>query len=171
MSDVSSVLESLATQLGERLHAINGLVATAESCTGGWIAECLTSIAGSSAWFDRGFVTYSNEAKSDMLAVDPTLIQCFGAVSREVAEAMVVGAIQNSRAMIAVAVTGIAGPSGGTDEKPVGTVWIALLKKGESPVSRVVHLKGDRRKIRQQTVVLALEGLLDLVQDPSDHSN
>ena len=134
-------------------------LATAESCTGGMIAAALTDIAGSSEVFECGFVTYSNAAKSDMLGVVAALIEAQGAVSEPVASAMAEGALKHSQADIAVAVTGIAGPGGGSGEKPVGTVWIGLCKRGEKPQAYLHHFSGDRAAVRQKTVNQALEYL------------
>ena len=137
------------------------LLSTAESCTGGLIAAACTDLAGSSAWFERGFVTYSNAAKSEMLGVDPALIERHGAVSEAVVRAMVQGAIAHSRAQVAVAVTGVAGPTGGSADKPVGTVWFGWA----SPAglrSEVRHFAGDRAAVRSATVRHALEGLLNI---------
>jgi nicotinamide-nucleotide amidase len=136
------------------------LMATAESCTGGMIAAACTDLAGSSNWFDRGFVSYSNEAKTDMLGVDAALISRHGAVSEAVARAMVRGAISHSRAQAAVAVTGVAGPSGGSAAKPVGTVWFAWATPA-GIVSEMRRFDGDRAAVRQATVHHALQGLLE----------
>ena len=138
---------------------------TAESCTGGLIAASCTDLAGSSAWFDRGFVTYSNEAKTDMLGVPAALIAAHGAVSEPVARAMAIGALQRSRAHLAVAVTGVAGPSGGSADKPVGTVWLAWAHNGIQGTEPSVRTErqvfaGDRAAVRQATVRAALTGLL-----------
>ena len=135
------------------------LLATAESCTGGMIAATCTDLAGSSQWFDRGFVTYSNAAKTDMLGVDAALIAQFGAVSEPVARAMAEGAIKHSAAQVSVAVTGVAGPSGGSAEKPVGTVWLAWCIKGHTS-AELCHFDGDRATVRALTVRQALEGLI-----------
>jgi nicotinamide-nucleotide amidase len=149
-------LASLLLQHGLRL-------ATAESCTGGLIAANCTDLAGSSEWFERGLVTYSNEAKTEMLGVDPALIATHGAVSEPVARAMAAGALVHSRAQVSVAVTGIAGPSGGSDAKPVGTVWFAWgLPGGVS--SEVQRFDGDRSAVRQATVRHALARLNQLLQ-------
>ncbi|GAB6139768.1 CinA family protein [Methylosoma difficile] len=153
-------LEALARQLGEQLLAKQQTMATAESCTGGWIAQTLTSIPGSSAWFDRGFVTYSNAAKIDMLGVDPQIVDTSGAVSAETALAMVTGALAHSTADLAVAVTGIAGPGGGSAEKPVGLVYLAWQWRGDAPVVVAKQFQGDRQQIRLQTVATALAGAL-----------
>ena len=152
-------LFELAEQLGRLLKAKGNTIATAESCTGGWIAQTITDVPGSSAWFDRGFVTYSNAAKVQMLAVSPQTLEKHGAVSAETATEMVTGALAHSDADVAVAITGIAGPDGGTDGKPVGTVFIAWAhKNGTSKVARK-QLSGNRRQIRAQTVKSALEGM------------
>lgn len=138
----------------------NGLkLATAESCTGGMISAALTDIAGASEVFECGFITYSNTAKTEVLGVPATLIDLHGAVSEPVANAMAEGALQHSQADIAVSVTGIAGPGGGSEEKPVGTVWIGLCKRGEKPKAYLHHFSGDRAAIRKETVHQALEYL------------
>ncbi len=134
-------------------------LATAESCTGGMIAAACTDLAGSSQWFDRGFVTYSNAAKTDMLGVDAALIEQHGAVSEPVARAMAQGALQHSAAQVSVAVTGVAGPGGGSLEKPVGTVWLAWSVQGET-TAELCHFDGDRATVRALTVQRALQGLL-----------
>ena len=137
-------------------------LATAESCTGGMIAAACTDLAGSSAWFERGFVTYSNEAKTQMLGVDTALIARHGAVSEEVVRAMVQGAIAHSRAQVAVAVTGVAGPSGGSAAKPVGTVWFGFATPA-GVVTEVKHFDGDRAAVRSATVAHALARLVNLL--------
>jgi nicotinamide-nucleotide amidase len=166
-------LETLSADLGQALLAKGWQLALAESCTGGMVAQAVTAIAGSSAWFDRGFVTYSNEAKVDMLSVADALIQAHGAVSEPVAQAMATGALQHSLAHISAAVTGIAGPTGGSLQKPVGTVCFAWAIGAESgPItSRAAKLvvetryfAGDRAAIRQQAASHALTGLLSLVK-------
>ena len=135
-------------------------LATAESCTGGLIAAACTAVAGSSDWFERGFVTYSNEAKTESLGVDAALIATHGAVSTEVARAMADGALAHSRADLAVAVTGIAGPAGATPGKPVGTVWLAVARRGGATQTDLLELRGDRASIRAQTVEHALQRLI-----------
>ena len=145
-----------AENLGHFLNKHHSRIVTAESCTGGWLAQCITDIAGSSAWFDRGFITYSNESKADMLNVKSETIEQFGAVSAEVARQMTQGALQNSQADYAIAITGIAGPTGGSPEKPVGTVYIAWQKRTESAVVTLEHFRGDRQEIRQLAVYTAL---------------
>ena len=154
--------ESEVLKLGDALRARGAMLATAESCTGGLIAATCTSVAGSSDWFERGFVTYSNAAKIEMLGIDAALIAAHGAVSAEVALAMAEGALVHSRASLAVAVTGIAGPSGATPGKPVGTVWFALARRGGAAVAELLQLDGDRSAVREQTLAHALRRLLEI---------
>lgn len=154
-------LRRLAETLGRAAQAHHLSVATAESCTGGWIAKTLTDIPGSSAWFDCGMVVYSYEAKQALLGVNPHTLEQHGAVSRETVVEMVSGALVHSAASLAVAVTGIAGPGGGTPDKPVGTVWIAWKRRGGYPHAAIHHFEGDREAIRRQTVMAALEGLVE----------
>ncbi len=151
------------TRLSEGLLASGWMMATAESCTGGMIAAACTDLAGSSQWFERGFVTYSNEAKTEMLSVDAALIADHGAVSEVVARAMAHGAARHSRAQVAVAVTGIAGPTGGSAAKPVGTVCFGFMVDGRL-VSETRRFDGDRAQVRAQTVAHALQRLVDLVE-------
>ena len=153
------LIEALSRQLGELLKEKNKSIVTAESCTGGWAAQAITQVAGSSCWFDRGFVTYSNHAKRRMLGVKVRTLNQFGAVSREVAEEMVRGALKKSDAQYGVSITGIAGPGGGSEDKPVGTVWLAWSVGGVVDASQV-QLPGDRQTVRAATVILALQGLL-----------
>jgi len=153
-------LYRLAIALGRAALERKVRIATAESCTGGLVAGAITAVAGSSDWFDCGFTTYSNEAKIGQLAVPPGTIEQFGAVSEETALAMAEGALGASRAQWAVAVTGIAGPAGGTLDKPVGTVCFAWLGPGIAKASRI-RLSGDRAGIRRESVRIALEGILD----------
>ena len=153
-------ITALSARIGELLKAGGMMIATAESCTGGGIAEALTRVPGSSAWFDRGFVTYSYEAKVDLLGVKRESLVDHGAVSAETVQDMVDGAISRSRAQVAVAVTGIAGPEGGMPGKPVGTVWFAWKFPKKPIVSEVCHFAGDRASVRQQTVAHALNQLL-----------
>jgi len=153
----------LARRLGLRLKKRGLRLAAAESCTGGWIAQAVTSVPGSSDWFDRGFVTYSNEAKKDMLGVRASTLSHYGAVSEETAREMARGALKRSRAQIALAVTGVAGPGGGTRTKPVGMVCFAwALKKGNTQ-STVRRFHGGRESVRRQSVVAALLGLLERI--------
>jgi nicotinamide-nucleotide amidase len=143
------------------------LVATAESCTGGLVAGAITSIAGSSEWFDRGFVTYSNDAKRDLLDVDESVLRAQGAVSEATAVAMAQGALRRSDAMLAVAITGIAGPGGGTPEKPVGMVCFAWASERGATIRRTHQLGGNRAEVRQASVAIALRGLIDIVETES----
>lgn len=153
---------ALVGELARALPARAWMMATAESCTGGLIAASCTEVAGSSAWFDRGVVSYSNEAKSELLGVDPALIAAHGAVSEAVARAMAEGVLARSKATVAVAVTGIAGPGGGSADKPVGTVWLAWARQGQ-PTQAQCHLfPGDRAAVRWQTCGVALQGVLAL---------
>ena len=154
-------LDVLARRVGEALAARGLWLATAESCTGGWIAEAVTAIAGSSAWFDRGFVTYSNAAKTDMLGVRGDTLDTHGAVSEATVSEMAAGALARSRADLAVAVSGVAGPGGGSAAKPVGTVCLAWARRGAPTATTTVHLAGDRAAVRRQTVLLALQGVLE----------
>ena len=152
------LVQRLAAQLLQKQQKI----CTAESCTGGLIAKTFTDLAGSSDWFDRGFVTYSNQAKSDMLAVPASVIDGYGAVSEAVATAMASGALRHSEADIAIAVTGVAGPGGGSEEKPVGTVWIAIASRQQSQAIKCLFA-GDRDAVRQATLLRAIEEVLLLL--------
>jgi len=156
-------LQHLSERVGQRLLQKHLWLATAESCTGGWIAQSITDISGSSQYFDRGFVTYSNDAKQDMLDVSADTLAQHGAVSEATVKEMTLGALAHSRADIVIAVSGIAGPSGGTPEKPVGLVWHAWCWRNAEPVTKVEQYLGNRFEVRQQTVVSALKGLLDLL--------
>ncbi len=158
-------LETCAT-LARLLQARNWLLCTAESCTGGLIAAACTDLAGSSNWFERGFVSYSNAAKCNMLGVDAALIDSQGAVSEPVARAMASGALDHSRAHVAVAVTGVAGPGGGSTVKPVGTVWFGFALPG-GVHTEVRHFAGDRADVRQATVQHALTRLTELIASAS----
>ena len=154
-------LEALAAKVGALL-CINGQkLATAESCTGGWVAQCLTSIAGSSDWFERGFVTYSNEAKSEMLGVEADTLLAHGAVSEATAAAMAAGALRHSHADWALAVTGIAGPGGGSKDKPVGMVCFGWAAFDGRVDTQTRHFAGDREQVRAQSVAHALQGVLE----------
>ena len=153
-------LIALSEAIGAPCRQRRLLLATAESCTGGWVAQVITHTAGSSAWFDRGFVTYSNEAKVGMLGVSAETLAEFGAVSQEIAEEMAAGALKNSNAMISLAITGIAGPTGGSPGKPVGTVCFAWCRRGDKADAETRHFAGDREAVRRQAVVHALQGLL-----------
>jgi len=149
-------LQLLAAEAGALLLAAGRRVATAESCTGGWVAKCLTDIAGSSQWFERGYVTYSDEAKAQSIGVAASVIETFGAVSRPTAEQMAAGALHASGADMAVAITGIAGPDGGSADKPVGLVWFALAQRTAAPVAIQQQFAGDREAIRRAAVASAL---------------
>jgi nicotinamide-nucleotide amidase len=155
-------LHALAGEVGARLRANRHMVCTAESCTGGWIAKMITDIPGCSDWFDCGLAAYSYEAKQALLGVRQETLTNHGAVSRETVLEMVSGALIASGASLAVAVTGIAGPTGGTPGKPVGEVWIGWKRRGGYPKAEVFHFDGDREAIRRQTVAVALHGLLAL---------
>lgn len=157
-----SNLCALAESLGVALRGSHDRLVTAESCTGGWIAKTVTDISGSSDWFDCGMVAYGYEAKQALLGVRPQTLETSGAVSRETVVEMVAGALVNSGASIAVAVTGIAGPGGGSADKPVGTVWIGWKRRGGYAQAQLFHFDGDREAVRRQTVATALRGLIDL---------
>jgi len=160
MTEPHPILD-LARRIVDKAGADGMMIATAESCTGGMVSGAITDVPGASAVFERGFVTYSNEAKSDLLGVAPDLIRRFGAVSREVAVAMAAGALSNSRADVAVSVTGIAGPTGGSTAKPVGLVWFALAARSEGVrVEQRVFSAGDRAFVRQKATQTALRLLL-----------
>lgn len=150
-----------AEELGRRLTGKQAFVAVAESCTGGLIAKRITDVAGSSGWFERGLVVYSNQAKQDLLGVSPDLLGQFGAVSRECAEAMAHGLLVMTPAHWGIAVTGIAGPGGGSPEKPVGLVWVAWQRRGGKAETQALQLAGSRQQIREAAAQAALEGLLD----------
>ncbi len=156
---------ALVAELGRALLARGWRVTVAESCTGGLLAGAITSVAGSSDWFDVGFVTYSNGAKAALLGVPESVLTAHGAVSEETARAMAEGALAQSGADIAAAVTGIAGPSGGTPAKPVGTVCFAWARRGAAAESTTCHLAGDRAGVRAASVTFALEGLLERARD------
>ena len=158
-------LFSLSEQVGNALRSRGLMLATAESCTGGWIAEAITAVPGSSQWFERGFVTYSNEAKRDLLGVRAATLAQQGAVSEATVGEMAEGALAHSRAQVAVAVSGVAGPGGGSLEKPVGTVCLAWARVGA--VTRTLHTQfsGNRESIRRQAVAAALQGILDRLND------
>jgi len=157
-------LDALAATLGARLLAEGLVLATAESCTGGWVAQAVTAIAGSSAWFDRGFVTYSNEAKQELLGVPLATLEAHGAVSGETAAAMARGVLAHSRADLCVSITGVAGPAGGSEAKPVGTVWFGFGRRDGRLFTRRCLFAGDRRTIRASAVDFALRALLELAQ-------
>lgn len=163
-------LMALSQQLGTTLLQQRRMLTTAESCTGGWVAQVITAIAGSSQWFERGFVTYTNDAKREMLGVSNETLQTYGAVSEATVIEMARGALQHSHASVSLAVSGIAGPTGGTAEKPVGMVWFAWVKTdlvGAGDVKIVTRsdvYTGDRHQIRRQAVIEAIQGALTLLQ-------
>jgi len=167
VNELDDVLAGLVRSLAAALTQRGWMLCSAESCTGGLIAAACTSLAGSSDWFERGIVSYSNDAKTALLGVAPSLIAAHGAVSAEIAEAMAEGALAQSPAQLAVAVTGIAGPGGATPGKPVGTVWMAIGLRGHRVTSTLLQLQGDRAAVRRQTVEAALQALLATV-DASD---
>ncbi|MGH8215651.1 MAG: CinA family protein [Rhodanobacteraceae bacterium] len=152
-------LQALAESVGEMLRERGQVLAAAESCTGGWIAKLLTDIAGSSGWFEGAAVTYGNDAKEALLGVSPATLEQHGAVSEACALEMVAGALEGFDASIAVAVTGIAGPAGGTPDKPVGTVWIAWMRRGGHARARKFRFEGDRDAVRRRTAAAALQGV------------
>ena len=152
-------IAAIAKQVGEALRRTKAKVTTAESCTGGGIAEAITAIAGSSYWFEYGYITYANKAKNQLLNVQQQTLDSYGAVSEQVVQQMAVGAINSSGADYAIAVSGIAGPDGGTAEKPVGTVWICWLAPEKTKVEKF-QLQGDRQAIRKQVIKISLQELL-----------
>jgi nicotinamide-nucleotide amidase len=158
------VLFALAERVGKRLKERRFKLVTAESCTGGWIAESVTSVPGSSEWFERGFVTYSDEAKQEQLGVRATTLSKRGAVSEDTAREMAAGALAHSRAQVAVSVTGVAGPSGGTKEKPVGMVCLAWTGGSDGARSATLQFSGDRESVRRQSVIAALRGVLEQLE-------
>lgn len=164
MQTSDAALAALAAELGQVLSAAGWRLTMAESCTGGWIAKVVTDVAGSSGWFDCGIVSYSNTAKTKLLGVPSTLLEQHGAVSESVARAMAEGALQRTGADVAVAVSGIAGPGGGSVEKPVGTVCFGWSRRGGATITGTVVFAGDREMVRRQTVAHALKGLLKMLE-------
>ena len=158
-------LATLATRIATAMQQHKLMLSAAESCTGGWIAKTLTDLSGSSAWFEAGVVSYSNEAKVSLLGVRPETLERVGAVGEDTALEMVSGALTRLNTDVAVAVTGIAGPTGGTPEKPVGTVWIGWQRRGDAPHAKLFQFVGDREAIRRQTAAAALEGVLATLTD------
>ena len=157
-------LTTLAIIVGARLKARGLRLATAESCTGGWVAGAVTAIAGSSEWFDRGFVTYSNDAKMEMLGVSAATLEAFGAVSEQTAGEMAAGALAHSHAQLALSITGVAGPGGGSVEKPVGMVCFGWAGEGGAPLVITRNFSGDRESVRRQSVICALQGVLERLE-------
>ena len=153
-------LEKYATELGTHLQQNDWHIVTAESCTGGWLSQAITAIAGSSAWFERGFITYSNAAKQDMLDVRPQTLAKYGAVSEQTVLEMVNGALTHSQAQVGLAISGIAVPSGGTPDKPVGTVWIAYAFPNNI-YAQPNYFRGNRYSIREQAVIMALQRMVN----------
>ena len=153
-------LYKLAAEAGEALRRRGWMLAIAESCTGGWLGQAVTMVPGSSNWFDRGFITYTNDAKRELLGVHDETLARFGAVSEQAAREMAQGALARSRARLAVAVSGVAGPDGGTADKPVGTVWIAWAL-GEDVMALRFGFSGDRDAVRRQAVIAALSGIVE----------
>lgn len=156
-------LYQLAERVGKTLKAKGIMMATAESCTGGWIAQAVTAVPGSSEWFERGFVTYTYISKREMLGVKPETLSQHGAVSEQTVHEMTLGALERSHAQVAVSVSGTAGPSGGTPQKPVGTVCFGWGLKGGTVQTTIRHFDGDREAVRRQAVVFALERVLAVV--------
>lgn len=152
-------LQQLTAQVADDLLNREWLLSVAESCTGGWVAKCCTDLAGSSAWFDRGFVTYSNQAKNDMLGVTFSTLKQYGAVSKQTVIEMAQGALTHSNANVSLAISGIAGPTGGTEDKPVGTVWLAWASKTTTK-TQMYLFTGDRDAVRRQAVLAALQGVI-----------
>jgi len=157
----------LAERVGEALKQKRAMLASAESCTGGWIGEAVTAVPGSSDWYERGFITYSNAAKQEMLGVLHATLDAHGAVSEATVREMAAGALAQSRATIAVSVSGVAGPAGGTATKPVGMVCIGWCVRGLPPFAVTRQFSGDRESVRRQSVVVALEGVLEAVNRDS----
>jgi len=156
-------LEALSERLGDRLLARRLMVVTAESCTGGWVAQAITATAGCSQWFERGFVTYSNSAKMELLGVQAATLERHGAVSEATVREMAEGALSRSHAQVAVAVSGIAGPGGGSLDKPVGTVCLAWAGSGFTTLARRAQFLGNRETVRRLAVAAALQGILDFL--------
>lgn len=163
MGNSDEELLARAEQVGTRLAEAGLKLATAESCTGGWLSKVITDVAGSSGWFERGFVTYSDDAKREMLGVSPKTLEAHGAVSKAVAEEMARGAVAHRRAKVSVAITGVAGPGGGSREKPVGTVWLAWYRTGGRIATCETRFDGDRDAVRRSAVMTALDGMLEFV--------
>ncbi len=159
-----SALTRIARNLGTALKKHGVMLVTAESCTGGFAAQVMTSIHGSSEWFERGFVSYTNIAKHEMLGVPAATLETHGAVSEATVRAMAEGALEHSHAQVSLAVSGIAGPSGGTPQKPLGTVCLAWARAGRATQSRTTHFSGDREAVRRAAVQAALQGVLDFLE-------
>jgi len=167
---LDSQLFDLAMRAGQSLKVRGWMLVTAESCTGGWVAEAVTMVSGSSAWFERGFVTYTDLAKQEMLGVQSTTLERHGAVSEATVREMVTGALAHGRGDVAVSVSGVAGPTGGTPAKPVGMVCLGWGVRGREPISVTRHFPGDREAVRRFAVIEALEGLIQLARAGGDGS-
>ena len=161
---MTTITQTTLTMVAEALIAKHQMLAVAESCTGGWLAKVCTDLPGSSRWFERGFVTYSNDAKKELLGVSAETLENFGAVSEQTVQEMVVGTLQNSHADWSIAISGVAGPDGGTESNPVGSVWFAWQKKGSEPTAMKALFVGERHDIREQSVEFALEKLSKLLK-------
>ena len=157
-------LDTLAEQVGRRLAEARAVLVTAESCTGGWVAQAVTAVSGSSGWFERGYVTYSNDAKQELLGVRGETLARHGAVSEETAREMALGALARSKGTLCAAVTGVAGPTGGTMEKPVGMVCFAWARSDGALRSETQRFQGDRESVRRQSVIAALQGVVELLE-------
>lgn len=153
--------DDLGLLLGLQLNKRGWTLAVSESCTGGGLAQAITAVPAASTWFDRGFVTYSNDSKKELLGVRQETLEKYGAVSEQTAKEMAEGTLKNSKADITISTTGIAGPTGGSPEKPVGTVWFGLAKKGETPQARLKHFEGDRHDIQKSAITFALSWLIE----------
>lgn len=164
-------LEDLSVAVGQALLERKLMLACAESCTGGWVSEVITAIGGSSQWFERGFVTYSNAAKQELLGVKADTLRQHGAVSEAVAGEMAAGALRRSHAQVALAISGVAGPSGGSPDKPVGTVCFAWVLRGGTPTAETQRFSGNREAVRRQSVVHALRGLLGMLPEASANTD
>ena len=167
---MDSQLFDLAVRAGQSLEARGWMLVTAESCTGGWVAEAVTMVSGSSAWFERGFVTYTDLAKQETLGVQSATLERHGAVSEATVREMVTGALAHARGDVAVAVSGVAGPTGGTPTKPVGMVCLGWGARGREPISVTRHFPGDREAVRRSAVIEALEGVIQLTRAGGDSS-
>jgi len=163
MAEIENTLQDIIHRLGRKLREKKEMLATAESCTGGWVGQVITSVPGTSHWYDRGFITYSNAAKREMLGVSTDTLTRFGAVSEQTARAMAEGALQHSQARYTLSVTGIAGPEGGTPDKPVGYVCFAWAGHNQETRSGCLRFEGDRQQVRLQAVQHALEGVANFI--------
>lgn len=165
ISDNEHNIYGLAVKIGQSLVQRDWMLVTAESCTGGWVGQAVTAVSGSSAWYERGYITYSNTAKCEMLGVQQTTLDHYGAVSPQTAQEMATGALNRSHAQISVSITGIAGPDGGTAAKPVGMVCFAWATQDGLVQQETHYFSGDRESIRRQAVATALEGVLIMLND------